>query len=102
MVLAMTGLRVRRFTRMPSMVLIRLIPSAPASSQDLAMDTMSVTLGESLMMTGFLVTAFTARVTSAAAQGSVPKLIPPPWTLGQLTLTSSQPTCSSLSSFSQV
>ena len=41
-------------------------------------------------------------ITSAAALGSVPKLIPPPCTLGQLTFTSSQPTCSSLSSFSQV
>ena len=36
------------------------------------------------------------------ASGWVPKLMPPPWTLGQETLTSSQPTCSSLSSFSQV
>ena len=84
------------------MVLIRLMPSAPASSQALAMDTMSVTLGESLMITGFFVTFFTAAVTSAAASGQVPKLMPPPWTLGQLTLTSSQPTCSSLSSLSQV
>ena len=64
--------------------------------------TASVTLGESLIITGFLVTALTARVTAAAASGWVPKLMPPPWTLGQETLTSSQPTCSSLSSFSQV
>ena len=57
---------------------MRLIPSAPASSQDFAMLTISVTLGESFMITGFFVTALTALVTSAAARGSVPKLIPPP------------------------
>ena len=37
-------------------------------------------------------TVSTARVTSAAASGWVPKLMPPPWTLGQETFTSSQPT----------
>ena len=63
---------------------------------------MSVTLGLSFMITGFAVTFFTAAVTSAAAFGSVPKLMPPPWTFGQEMFTSSQPTCSSLSSFSQV
>ena len=66
------------------------------------MDTMSVTFGVSFMMTGFLVTAFTALVTSAARAGSAPKLRPPPWTLGQLMLTSSQPTCSCASSRAQV
>ena len=64
---------VRRSMRMPSRVLMRLTPSAPASSQALAMAAMSVTLGESLTMTGFFVTALTALVTSAAAFGSVPK-----------------------------
>ena len=102
MVLAMTGFLRRRSMRMPSMVLMRLMPSAPASSQAFAMDTMSVTLGESLTNTGLVVTAFTALTTSAADSGQVPKLMPPPWTLGQLTLTSSQPTCSSRSSRSQV
>ena len=58
---------------------------------------MSVTFGVSLTITGFRVTAFTARVTSAAVPGSVPKLMPPPCTLGQLMLISSQPTQSSLS-----
>ncbi len=47
------------------------------------------------MMTGFFVTSRTARVTAAAAWGSAPKLLPPPWTLGQEIFTSSQPTCSS-------
>ena len=78
MVFAITGFLRFKSMRIPSMVLIRLMPSAPASSQALAMDTMSVTLGESLIITGFLVTALTARVTSAAASGWVPKLIPPP------------------------
>ena len=66
------------------------------------MDTMSVTLGLSFIYTGFLVTAFTARVTWAAAAGLVPKDMPPSWTLGQLMFTSSRPTCSSRSSRAQV
>ena len=41
------------------------------------METMSVTLGDSFMMTGLEVTAFTALVTAAAWAGSVPKLMPP-------------------------
>ena len=67
-----------RSIRMPITVLIRLTASAPASSHALAMATMSVTLGESFTITGLVVTAFTARVTSAAASGCVPKLMPPP------------------------
>ena len=46
---------------------MRLRPSAPASSQALAMAVMSVTFGESLTMTGFLTASLTARVTAAAA-----------------------------------
>ena len=61
------------------------------------MGTISVTLGLSFMMTGLWVTAFTAFVTAAAWAGSVPKLMPPPWTLGQEMLISSQPTSSSAS-----
>ena len=76
--------------------------SAPASSQLAAMAAISVTLGLSFIKTGFFVTDFTARVTSAAAAGSTPKDIPPLWTLGQEIFTSSHPTCSSLSNFSQV
>ena len=87
--------------RMPSSVLIRQMPSAPASSHARAIVTMSVTLGESLMKTGFVVTAFTARVTSAAASGQVPNDMPPCRTLGHETLTSISPTCSCLSMRSQ-
>src|SRR5699024_3989506 len=58
------------------------------------------TLGESFKITGFFVTAQTALVTSAAASGQVPKLMPPPWTLGQEILISNQPICSTASSFS--
>ena len=87
--------------RMPSIVFIKQIPSAPASSHAFAIATMSVTLGESLMYTGLVVTALTARVTSAAASGDVPNDIPPWRTLGQLTFTSIIPTCSSLSMRSQ-
>ena len=66
MVFAMTGFLVFRSIRSPKRVLIRLMPSAPAASHALAMETMSVTLGESLIMIGFLVTFLTAAVTSAA------------------------------------
>ena len=99
--LASSGRLLRRSMRMPMRVLMRLRPSAPASSQALAMEVMSVTFGESLTMTGFLTASLTARVTAAAALGSVPKLMPPPWTLGQEILTSSQPTCGQASSFWQ-
>ena len=78
-----------------------LIPSAPASSHAFAMETMSVTLGLSFIYTGFVVTAFTAFVTSAAASAEVPKAIPPLCTFGQLTFTSIIPTWSSLSILSQ-
>ena len=49
MVLAITGLLVFRSMRMPSRVLMRLMPSAPAASQALAMAAMSVTLGLSFI-----------------------------------------------------
>ena len=91
MMLASTGRRVRGSMRMPSSVLIRLRPSAPASSQARATAAMSVTLGVSLMNTGLRATALTAFVTSAAPAGSVPKLMPPPWTLGQEMLISRRP-----------
>ena len=80
---------------------MRLTPSAPASSQTLATAAMSAAVGESLRMIGFFVTARTARVTSAAADGSAPKAAPPPWTFGQEMLTSSQPTCGCASSLAQ-
>ena len=94
---AMTGFLWRRSMRIPKRVLMRERPSAPASWQALAMGTMSVTLGLSFIYTGFLVTAFTALVTWAAASGLTPKLIPPWSTLGQLTFTSRMPTCSEAS-----
>ena len=54
--LASTGFFVFRSIRMASRVLMRLTPSAPASSQARAMAAMSVTLGLSFMKTGFLAT----------------------------------------------
>ena len=47
--LAITGRRRLMSILIPSMVFIRVRPSAPASSQAFAMETMSVTLGLSLM-----------------------------------------------------
>ena len=86
--------------RIPMMVLIRLIASAPAPSQARAMAAMSVTLGESLIHSGFFVTRRTRPVMRAAASGVVPKAMPPPWTLGQLMLISIQPTSGHASIFS--
>ena len=100
-VLARTARRRRVSMRMPSIVLMRQMPSAPASSHARAIETMSVTLGLSLMKTGLVVTALTARVTSAAASGEVPNDMPPWRTLGHETLTSMMPTCSSPSMRSQ-
>ena len=45
---AMMGRIVFKFILIPVIVLIRLIPSAPASSAERAMAAMSVTLGDSL------------------------------------------------------
>ena len=90
--LAITGCLLRISIRMPSSVLMRDSPSAPASSAALAMDAMSVTLGLSLIYTGLDVTFFTSRVTSATFWQLVPNAMPPPCTLGQETFTSRIPT----------
>ena len=50
-----TGFRVLRSTRRPISVLIRLSPSAPSASHARAMAAMSVTLGDSLTISGFSV-----------------------------------------------
>ena len=73
--------------------------SVPASSTALAMETMSVTLGESLVMTIFSELALTCATTSAAASGQVPKTMPPSLTLGQEILISTASTPSTLSFF---
>ena len=52
------------------------------------MATISVTLGDSLTISGLLVAARQAAVTAEAAAGSVPKTIPPCLTLGQEIFTS--------------
>ena len=54
------------------------------------------------MKTGFFVTAFTARVTSAAERGSEPKFFPPSWTLGQEMFTSRMATWPMASSLAQL
>ncbi len=58
---------------------------------------MSVTFGESLVMTGRLVAPLTAATTFAASTGSVPKTMPPFLTLGHDILTSmaATPACPS-------
>src|SRR6266545_7905397 len=82
---ASTGRIVVVSIAMPSSVLIIDRPSAPASTQERATATMSVTSGESLANTGTLagVASRTARSTDAAAYGSQAKTWPREATFGQ-------------------
>ena len=59
---------------------------------------MSVTLGESLTMTGLRVLRRTAWTTLPAAAGSAPNATPPAFTLGQEMFTSTPATPSTASS----
>ncbi len=62
---------------------------------------MSVTLGESLTISGRPVARRQAPVTEASAAASLPKIMPPRSTLGQETFSSIAATPSAPSSFSQ-
>ena len=73
---------------MPIRVLINDSASAPAASPALAISAMSVTFGDSFRITGFFVCFFACVTTSAAAFGSVPKMMPPSLTFGQETFNS--------------
>ena len=66
------GRRVFTSMRMPRMVLMRLMASAPAPSTALAISVMSVTLGESFTITGTVELFLAISVTSAAISGLVP------------------------------
>ena len=99
---ASSGLRVLRSNLIPMRVFMRLMPSAPSVSQALAISVISVTLGESFIIIGLSVIQRTAFTTSAAIFGSVPKLIPPPCTLGQLMFTSYQPIMSDTADLSSL
>ena len=72
----------------PVIVLTREIASAPPASTALAISGILVTLGESFIITGLLVAALTTLVTDSASFGSVPKTIPPSFTLGHDIFTS--------------
>ena len=58
--------------RIPRRVLMRLTASAPAPSTARAISVTSVTLGDSLTMTGTVEWALAIPVTSAASSGRVP------------------------------
>ena len=75
--------------RMPSSVLIMLSASAPCSMAARAGTVMSVTFGVSLMIIGLSVIGRSRSMSLASATGSVPTLMPPCVTFGQLTLISS-------------
>ena len=64
------------------------IASAPAPSTARAITVISVTLGDSLTISGSFVAARTARTTSSARRGSVPNATPPSLTFGQEMLSS--------------
>ena len=66
------GRRVLGSIRIPRMVLIRLMASAPAPSTAFAISVMSVTLGESFTITGTAAWRLATSVTSAASSGLVP------------------------------
>ncbi len=65
------------------MVFIKLNASAPASADALAITWISVTFGVNLTINGLVVRLRTNETTVAAACGSVPKTMPPCFTLGQ-------------------
>ena len=74
---------------MPTKVLIKEIPSAPAASTALAIVVISVTFGVNLTKIGTELASLTAFVTAAATEGSVPNAMPPWSTFGHEMLTSS-------------
>ena len=76
----------------PVMVLIRDTTSAPPASTAFAISEISVTLGESFMITGCFATFLMAAVISSATFGSCPKARAPAFTLGQEMLISSMST----------
>ena len=75
--------------RMPTSVLIMLSASAPDSTAALAMAVISVTFGVSLTIIGLSVIGRKRSMSRLNAIGSVPTLMPPWVTFGQLTLISS-------------
>ena len=85
----MTGSPVRMLMRMPSSVLIRLNASAPLSTAARAGTVMSVTFGVSLTIIFLSVSLRSLVMRRLKATGSVPTLMPPADTFGQLTLISS-------------
>ena len=95
--LAMIGSPVRMSMRMPTSVLIRLSASAPDSAAARAMAAMSVTFGVSLTIIGLEVILRSRSMSRASPTGSVPTLMPPWLTFGQLTLISSMSAAESAS-----
>ena len=93
----MIGLPVRMLMRMPLSVLIMLNASAPCSTAARAGTVMSVTFGVSLTIIGLSVIGRSRSIRLARATGSVPTLMPPADTFGQLTLISSMSAGESLS-----
>ena len=75
-VLARIGAPDSASTSMPGIVLMAVIPSAPASATARAIAAMSGTFGESFTMQGIDVAAFTARVTAAAVSAEEANISP--------------------------
>ena len=75
--LPITGRRVFTSIAMPMIVLITARPSLPASMQRRAFSLMSVWFGDSLVMSGLLVTARHAATTRADISGTLPNCTPP-------------------------
>ena len=84
----MIGLPVLISILIPVKVLIIEIASAPFASADFAISAISVTLGLSFTIRGFLQWSRTYFVMLATLSQDVPKATPPLLTLGQLMLSS--------------
>ena len=82
------GLPVLISIRIPVNVFIIEIASAPSASADCAMETMSVTFGDSLITRGFLQYCLTAFVIAPTLSQEVPNCTPPLLTLGHEMLSS--------------
>ena len=93
--LARTGFLLCMSILMPKRVFIRESASAPPETAAFAISVISVTLGVSLTIRGFLQYFFTSETTFSAIEGTVPNVIPPWLTLGHEILSSNKSTSAS-------
>src|SRR5664279_215498 len=86
--LEILGRRVSASIAIATKVFTSEMASAPASSAARATSGMLVTLGDNFTIKGRVAIFFTALTTSYSMRGSLPKVMPPHFVLGQDTLSS--------------